>query len=646
MPKTHIVEALGETALLLPAAVSDALAANDRIKYYMSLLQACREHAARPGSPAPDLRAEREACGEADASLDVVIDASRLAEDGALVVPRADRIHARLMDALDRMIAPLRNADSGVTARETYERRLAALRDRLPQVDGDRIPPAYLDAVTRGESDAGDTLHLLVMNLHRELNGIQGRLAEETIDGAQAYGLGGDDRPLVAAFMRGVNRTAPLKFGHPGLGTTATRAGGRVVIQNDIGTTDAHVLVVHVEGLQLSIIHSDVHPSRIRFFKTLLEPLGITWSQPPLAAPSEGTQYETCVGRVTAGSPDELRGHLEMLGSRLVFLIDWNRARKRLSRFARKADAIAALGWAAEHGYGHRAFLETGGERLVYSVVERTPQAQMPYGARLDDVLGRGQARAFLESVLRITSEGLKQRRSLTLIRDEIQADLLERLNETQQGIFAMASDHAALVAALALALRDALRHTRLGADRAGAQAVAERAKRWESKADDIVSRARHRQIRAPGATAIAALLTEADDVADDLEEATFLLTLVPEQSCGREAVESLDALAGLAAAGAQEYVRCLEIARDLRRAGTHEDVDAFLLAVDRVAGIEHESDEAERRSKAALLHAAGDFRMLSILSQIARALEATTDGLSRCALSLKDHVMSELLVE
>jgi hypothetical protein len=37
---------------------------------------------------------------------------------------------------------------------------------------------------------------------------------------------------------------------------------------------------------------------------------------------------------------------------------------------------------------------------------------------------------------------------------------------------------------------------------------------------------------------------------------------------------------------------------------------------------------------------------MLSILSQIARALEATTDGLARCALSLKDHVMGELLVE
>ncbi len=54
------------------------------------------------------------------------------------------------------------------------------------------------------------------------------------------------DRNLIKAFMRGVNQTAPLKFDHPGLGTTATHTDDKLVIQNDIGTTDAHVLVVHV----------------------------------------------------------------------------------------------------------------------------------------------------------------------------------------------------------------------------------------------------------------------------------------------------------------------------------------------------------------------------------------------------------------
>jgi len=38
-------------------------------------------------------------------------------------------------------------------------------------------------------------------------------------------------RTLVEAFMRGLNRTAPLKFDHPGLGTTATESGADVLIQ-------------------------------------------------------------------------------------------------------------------------------------------------------------------------------------------------------------------------------------------------------------------------------------------------------------------------------------------------------------------------------------------------------------------------------
>ena len=46
--------------------------------------------------------------------------------------------------------------------------------------------------------------------------------------------------------MRGPNRTAPLKFDHPGLATSATRDGDRLVIQNDIGANDAHVLVLSV----------------------------------------------------------------------------------------------------------------------------------------------------------------------------------------------------------------------------------------------------------------------------------------------------------------------------------------------------------------------------------------------------------------
>ena len=49
--KTHIVEQLGETALVLPGLVAAGLRANDRAKSCMSVLLACRDRALSPDQP-------------------------------------------------------------------------------------------------------------------------------------------------------------------------------------------------------------------------------------------------------------------------------------------------------------------------------------------------------------------------------------------------------------------------------------------------------------------------------------------------------------------------------------------------------------------------------------------------------------------
>ncbi len=51
------------------------------------------------------------------------------------------------------------------------------------------------------------------MDLHKRLNAMQAALAEETLDGAAAYGLAEADRPLVAAFMAGAqpHRAAEIR---------------------------------------------------------------------------------------------------------------------------------------------------------------------------------------------------------------------------------------------------------------------------------------------------------------------------------------------------------------------------------------------------------------------------------------------------
>jgi len=100
------------------------------------------------------------------------------------------------------------------------------------------------------------------MDLHKALNRLSAAHAEEVLAGAHVYGLLPEDRPAVEAFMRGVESTRKLKFDHPGLATTATRSGARLTIQNDIGETDAHVVVIAVEQETVTVTYTDVHLAR------------------------------------------------------------------------------------------------------------------------------------------------------------------------------------------------------------------------------------------------------------------------------------------------------------------------------------------------------------------------------------------------
>lgn len=48
MLKNKAVASLGHTSLLLPAMIKSALAANDRLKLYLTILQAAGQHARHP----------------------------------------------------------------------------------------------------------------------------------------------------------------------------------------------------------------------------------------------------------------------------------------------------------------------------------------------------------------------------------------------------------------------------------------------------------------------------------------------------------------------------------------------------------------------------------------------------------------------
>jgi hypothetical protein len=147
---------------------------------------------------------------------------------------------------------------------------------------------------------------------------------------------------------------------------------------------------------------------RLLFFQSLLAPWRLAWEDTRSRSDevSEGGIYHLASGRLEVQSESELEKFLEHLGSRLVFIIDWNRARKRLRRLVGRRAAIELLRWAAEPGYGHIAFLRAGGDGLVYDALDFAGGRVARAGESLEDVLGADAAGAYLRAVSRICSEG------------------------------------------------------------------------------------------------------------------------------------------------------------------------------------------------------------------------------------------------
>jgi uncharacterized protein Yka (UPF0111/DUF47 family) len=630
--KSAVLATIGEEGLRRPAAVNAGLAANDRIKYGFALLQMAAAHAEAPDQPVADLKHERIACGIADRTLDSLVETARR-EGSRYQIPGARRLLERIAGDVRQMAAPVIEADG-----DGFAARLDALLAAMPKASDDMLEAAALAAMTRAGKPGADSLHQLVIDLHKALNAQQAALAEETIDGARAYGLAADDRVRVAAFMTGLNRTAPLKFDHPGLGTTATRSNGMLVIQNDIGATDAHVIVVHVRDLTIDVTYSDVHEERLGFFQDMLTRWQASWSG-DRSGSLGATEFHLVTGRFSATDEAQCRSYLEYLGSRLVFLIDWNRARKQLRGFLPNAARIALLRWAADQEVGHRGFLELGGARLVNQAIEAVAGSAIHFGDRLSDVLGVDETVAFLRFVLRAAAEGLMARQSASLIRDRVRAELARHLSDEERRLLSLAAEHAGLIFELASRVRDAVL-----APGEGTECGAAPARGFEHDADRLVVETWQAVRRRPDCAPFLPLLRSADDAADELEEAAFLLRLLPARPAADPVLEPLQSLAGLLVEAAQEWVKVLAHATHVQEPGSAEAIDDLLTGLDRVSALEHQADDAERQLAEAALRHAVDFRDLHIYTALGDKLEEAADALKRSSVLLREEVLRDVL--
>src|SRR5258708_23465362 len=199
--KAGIVRQLGEFEVLLPARVVEGLAANDRAKARLSCLQAVAKQASHPAEEPDGLSAE---CANADldvAAIRSMVAAARATSPGRIAAPGLAKLVRCLFEDVGTMVAAVTAGDEAVGS--AAANRLSALQTRLSaeydEIEVTRI--AELSALAEG----ADSLHRLIMDLHKALNRLSAACAEEDVAAAHAHRLLPDDRPITAAFIPGAH---------------------------------------------------------------------------------------------------------------------------------------------------------------------------------------------------------------------------------------------------------------------------------------------------------------------------------------------------------------------------------------------------------------------------------------------------------
>ncbi|MBI4585106.1 MAG: hypothetical protein HY717_13930 [Planctomycetes bacterium] len=611
--KSKILEVLGggSSELLLMEKVRRSLQANERVKYLLTLLQLAKVQAEEPAPNPDDLSVERKRAGIEDPDLDQAIPHTILKGIGLLEIPGGDRILAMALGETFRMCDPLILArrHEGQALKERLKNLVSICR---PYLDGNHPrweplaeeaglekerPPEGEGAASRespaeGPQGAGgsgplvlplelvgrftsadrareDSLHLVVMDAHKALNSLIAELSgqQEKIGGADALGLTPEDRRLVEAFTEGVNSTFHLKGGHQGLSTTAVRLGTKLMIQNDIGETDAHVVLLEIEDGKLELTYTDVHDKRVQFFIDMLSDLPIRWKKTESRYSSELAESNFILlrGLLNFSEAAEAATALRAIGSMLVFLIDWNKARKRVRTFLRGSDAADALLWAARERIGFMAFLNYGDEELIYEVLEALPRGTVRRGEPLSSILGKEGSIEFIKEALRISRETCDRQESRILLVDRLRCQLLMRAQKRTGRADDLLLEMASLGVEAGLTLRDALRA--LSRPNLGLiTRSCERIQKWEERADDRLNRIRKLGIKDP--QPLLAVAMYVDDAMDAMEDAADLARAFEEHYAGKAITPELLAMieegAELALRATQLFYKIIHHYREL----------------------------------------------------------------------------------
>ena len=338
--KAKIVKALGEEGLVLPERIALSLRANDQVKYYFALLQTARANSDRPQVPTPDLKAERLASQIKDSSLDSVVAQARKEAAGRYRIPHAGEIAARIGPAIADMLACLPGPQ-----RSVFEERLKQLTTAI--ASGDEVDGNAIDAMTSGNRKAGDspstcsswtrtgpsTRCKRKRQRRRCLARASSPCRRAPASSSPRSWPGSTGLLSSSLTTRGLQRPQPSTTAACSFRTTS-------------GTTDAHVLVLRVAGREATLTYTDIHKTRLKFFASLFSDFAVEWQQTDTRTSTdlENAAYLLTTATYKAETDADLMRYLEHLGSRIVYLIDWNKMRKRLRAFVSKERAVEVFG--------------------------------------------------------------------------------------------------------------------------------------------------------------------------------------------------------------------------------------------------------------------------------------------------------------
>jgi uncharacterized protein Yka (UPF0111/DUF47 family) len=161
-----------------------------------------------------------------------------------------------------------------------------------------------------------------------------------------------------------------------------------------------------------------------------------------------------------------------------------------------------------------------------------------------------------------------------------------------------------------------------------------------------LLTDARQRAERRPRWLPVLDCLEKADDVADALEEATFMhsLTLIhPAPGLPAEVRAALCQLAATTLAAIQDQIKAIEIARQVSQRADGPDSELFLQTLWRMLRAERQCDELFRQARITMvkhLHNAPVNLMLA--NDLAATLEQATDNLLRVGYALRQMVLNK----